>query len=230
MNKVKILYVEDEPYLGKIVKESLESRDFDVKMLPDGRGVRAAVDAFQPQICVLDVMLPYKDGFTLGKELRVTHPNLPIIYLTAKTQTKDILKGFESGGNDYIKKPFSMEELIVRVNNILQLTSLSNSQIKHDTSINLGTYIFYPRKYQLHHDKQIIKLSNRDVQLLQIFCNNKNTSVKRKDILLQIWKDDSIYNSRNLDVYINKLRDYLKKDENLKIVTLKGVGYHFVVE
>jgi len=233
MDNIKILYVEDEPYLGKIVKESLESRDFDVKMLTDGRGVRAAVDSFQPQICVLDVMLPYKDGFTIGKELQQSHPSLPIIFLTAKTQTKDVLNGFQSGGNDYIKKPFSMEELIVRINNILQLsqaTSKTNDSNQATDEIPIGKYIFYPKKFELHVEDQIKKLSHRETQLLQIFCNNKNTSVKRKDILLQIWEDDSIYNSRNLDVYIKKLRDYLKKDTNLKIVTLKGVGYHFVVE
>ena len=230
MNKIKILYVEDEPYLGKIVKESLESRDFDVKMLPDGRGVRSAVDSFQPQICVLDVMLPFKDGFTIGKELQQTHPALPVIFLTAKTQTKDILKGFQSGGNDYIKKPFSMEELIVRINNILHLTKPSSQKSKQDTSVVLGTYIFHPKKFELHHGEQIKKLSHRDTQLLQILSNNKNATVKRKDILLHVWDDDSISNSRNLDVYITKLRDYLKKDSNLKIVTLKGVGYHFVVE
>ncbi|MEM6965894.1 MAG: response regulator transcription factor [Bacteroidota bacterium] len=229
MNKIKILYVEDEPHLGKIVKESLESRDFVVKMLPDGRGVRSAVDSFQPQICVLDVMLPYKDGFTVGKELQNTHPTLPIIYLTAKTQTKDVLNGFQSGGNDYIKKPFSMEELIVRINNILNLSKSSFKAQKQDTSVSIGNYIFHPKKFELHHGDHIKKLSHREMQLLQIFSNNKNASVKRKDILLQVWEDDSIYNSRNLDVYITKLRDYLKKDPNLKIVTLKGVGYHFVV-
>ena len=236
MNKIKILYVEDEPYLGKIVKESLESRNFMVKMLPDGRGVRAATESFQPQICILDVMLPYKDGFTLGKELRQFYPALPIIFLTAKNQTKDILKGFESGGNDYVKKPFSMEELIVRINNLLHL-SMPNSAKKNASpsdnfkaSIPLGRYIFYPKKFELHYENQVQKLSHREAQLFQILSNNKNTSVKRKDILLAVWKDDSIYNSRNLDVYITKLRSYLKKDINLKIITLKGVGYHFVVE
>ena len=127
MSKVKILYVEDEPYLGKIVKESLESRDFNVRMMEDGRGILSTVDSFQPNICVLDVMLPYKDGFTLGKEIRESNPSLPIIYLTAKSQTKDLLKGFQSGGNDYIKKPFSMEELIVRIQNILQLANSINT-------------------------------------------------------------------------------------------------------
>ncbi|MFK8009676.1 MAG: response regulator transcription factor [Saprospiraceae bacterium] len=230
MNKTKILYIEDEPYLGKIVKESLESRDFNVKMLLDGRGVRAAIESFEPQICVLDVMLPYKDGFTIGTELRQTHPQLPIIYLTAKNQQKDILKGFESGGNDYIKKPFSMEELIVRINNILHLAKPNFQAKKQDSSIELGQYIFHPMKFELHFGEQVKKLSNREAQLFQIFCNNKNTSVKRKDILLEVWEDDSIYNSRNLDVYITKLRDYLKKDSSLKIITLKGFGYHFVVE
>ena len=230
MNKTKILYVEDEPYLGKIVKESLESRDFNVKMLLDGRGVRAAVESFEPQICVLDVMLPYKDGFTIGSELRQTHPQLPIIYLTAKTQQKDLLKGFESGGNDYIKKPFSMEELIVRINNILHLAKPNLKAKKQDSSIELGQYVFHPKKFELHFEDQVKKLSNREAQLFHIICNNKNTSVKRKDILLEVWDDDSIYNSRNLDVYITKLREYLKKDPCLKIITLKGVGYHFVVE
>jgi len=230
MSKIKILYVEDEPYLGKIVKESLESREFSVKMLPDGRGVRAVIDSFKPQICILDVMLPYKDGFTLGKELQKTNPKLPIIFLTAKTQTKDILKGFESGGNDYIKKPFSLEELIVRINNVLHLTRPSKQKIEKNVSVKLGAYIFHPKKFELHHGEYVKKLSHRDTQLLQILCRNKNGTVKRKDILLQVWEDDSLSNSRNLDVYITKLRDYLKKDPNLRIVTLKGVGYHFVVE
>lgn len=229
MNKVKILYVEDEPFLGKIVKESLESREFEVKMLLDGRGIRAAVESFHPQICVLDVMLPYKDGFTIGNELRQIYPHLPIIYLTAKNQQKDILKGFESGGNDYIKKPFSMEELIVRINNILHLSKPNFQEKKQEDTIELGQYIFYPKKFELHFQDHIKKLSHREAQLFQIFCNNKNASIKRKDILLEVWDDDSIYNSRNLDVYITKLRDYLKKDPSLKIVTLKGVGYHFVV-
>ncbi|HFC00334.1 MAG TPA: response regulator transcription factor [Phaeodactylibacter sp.] len=236
MNKIKTLYVEDEPYLGKIVKESLESRNFEVKMLPDGRGVRAAAESFQPQICVLDVMLPHKDGFTLGKELRQLYPHLPIIFLTAKNQTKDILKGVESGGNDYVKKPFSMEELIVRINNLLHLSqpnstekNISSTQ-KSSTSIPLGRYVFYPKKFELHLDNHIQKLSHREAQLFQILCNNKNTSVKRKDILLEVWQDDSIYNSRNLDVYITKLRNYLKQDDHLQIITLKGVGYHFLIE
>jgi len=226
MSKVKILYVEDEPYLGKIVKESLESRDFNVRMMEDG------VNSFQPNICVLDVMLPYKDGFTLGKEIRESNPSLPIIYLTAKSQTKDLLKGFQSGGNDYIKKPFSMEELIVRIQNILQLANPNNGNTSQKSieEIPLGAYLFYPKKFELHHFDKIRKLSHRETQLLEIFSNHQNQAIPRKKILLEVWQDDSIFNSRNLDVYIKKIRDYLKADSNLKIITMKGVGYHFVVE
>ncbi|HEY1056397.1 MAG TPA: response regulator, partial [Emticicia sp.] len=134
----KVLYVEDEPFLGKIVKESLESRNFKVEMVADGNLVLKAFEQFKPDICVLDVMLPNKDGYTLGNEIRQIKPNLPIVFLTAKTQTDDVLKGFQSGGNDYIRKPFSMEELIVRINNLLLL---SNSKgITPTGSISLGKY------------------------------------------------------------------------------------------
>jgi len=225
----KILYVEDEPFLGKIVKESLESRDYEVKMIADGALVMAAYEAWRPDICVLDVMLPNKDGFTLGKEISALNPAMPIIFLTAKNQTNDLLEGFKSGGNDYIKKPFSMEELIVRIQNLLSL--LEHSAPKIDLNkVVIGQYIFYPLKYQLVQGKHIQKLSYRETELLKIFTSNQNKAVNRKDILLKIWGDDSYFNSRNLDVYIKKLRNYLKADASIKIVTLKGIGYHFTVE
>ncbi|MEM8908775.1 MAG: response regulator, partial [Bacteroidota bacterium] len=121
MKKIKILYVEDEPYLGKIVKESLESRQFEVNMIDDGGVALLAFEQYRPDVCVLDVMLPNKDGFTIGQEIRAKNPQIPILYLTAKTQTEDLARGFAVGGNDYIKKPFSMEELIIRINNLLKL-------------------------------------------------------------------------------------------------------------
>ncbi len=226
----KVLYVEDEPFLGKIVKESLESRDFEVLMITDGAKVIAAFQQYEPHICVLDVMLPNKDGFTLGKEIRDLKPGIPIIFLTAKTQTQDLLKGFESGGNDYIKKPFSMEELIVRIENLLQLVNAKpKTPLSSQESIQLGRYTFWPLKYELQFGEEARKLSHREATLLQIFVDHRNQSVQRKDILQQVWGDDSTFNSRNLDVYITKLRNYLKGDPDLQIVTLKGVGYHFVV-
>jgi len=230
MNKIKILYVEDEPFLGKIVKESLESRNFEVNMVSDGLHALPAFQQYRPDICVLDVMLPNKDGFTLCQEIRQLNAQIPIIYLTAKNQTQDLLKGFESGGNDYIKKPFSMEELIVRIDNLLHLMNETQpgQQISTD-AIELGRFIFYPKKFELHFGKQVRKLSHRETELLKILSSHRNFPVKRKHILKQVWGDDSFFNSRNLDVYITKLRDYLKEDENVQIKTLKGIGYHFVV-
>lgn len=229
-NKIKVLYVEDEPFLGKIVKESLESRDFAVQMVNDGFLVLDEFDAFQPDICVLDVMLPNKDGFTLGKEIRSKNARIPIVFLTAKNQTEDLLEGFKSGGNDYIRKPFSVEELIVRVNNLLELMHPDRkSSPQKNTVIKIGSYTFHSLKYELSREDHTRKLSHREAQILQLLIDHKNQAVDRRQILKNIWGDDSFFNSRNLDVYITKLRDYLKEDADVQIITLKGIGYHFSV-
>jgi DNA-binding response OmpR family regulator len=230
MQATKILYVEDEPFLGKIVKESLESRSFEVKMVADGLEALPCFKSFQPDICVLDVMLPNRDGFSIGKEIAALSPNTPIVFLTAKTQTSDLLEGFKSGGNDYIKKPFSMEELIVRIQNLLQLTSNTPKSKLANTPLQIGLFTFYPLKYQLISHKKVQNLSHRETEILKIFFNNQNKSIDRKSILLKIWGDDSYFNSRNLDVYIKKIRNYLKEDSSIKIITLKGIGYHFLIE
>jgi DNA-binding response OmpR family regulator len=224
---MKILYIEDEPFLGKIVKESLESRNFEVLMLQDGKDVINHFNKFQPEICILDVMLPIKDGFTIGNEIRQVNPTIPIIFLTAKTQTEDVLKGFQSGGNDYIRKPFSIEELIIRVTNLIQLTSRKSLVINGLNQI--GRYEFYPQKYELKIGDNTRKLSHRESELLKILSDNRNFTVNRKDILMKIWGDDSFFNSRNLDVYITKLRDYFKEDSSIEIMTIKGVGYNFII-
>lgn len=231
MKNTKILYVEDEPFLAKIVKESLESRDFQVNLVSDGLRAIPAFEQYQPDICVLDVMIPNKDGFQVGKEIRERAPQIPIIYLTAKTQTQDLLKGFQSGGNDYIKKPFSMEELIIRIDNLLQLMQNAvPKSINSKTEVSIGNFIFYPKKYQLQIGEKTKQLSHREAEVLKILSENRNRAAQRKDILKKVWGDDSFFNSRNLDVYIKKLRDYLKADPNVKIITLKGVGYHFSVD
>ena len=230
MRKTKILYVEDEQFLGKIVKESLESRNFDVHMVVDGSQAISAFAHFLPDICVLDVMLPNKDGFTIGREIHDLNSDIPIIYLTAKNQTQDVLKGFSSGGNDYIRKPFSMEELIARINNILLLKGNDINATQEDNSpIKIGAFEFDQRKYELRHQDHIRKLSHREAELLLIFARNQNNTVERRTILKEIWGDDSFFNSRNLDVYIKKLRDYLSADEHVQIITLKGIGYQFAV-
>ncbi len=228
MNPIKILYVEDEPFLGKIVKESLESRQFEVRLVADGGLVMAAFEQFRPDVCVLDVMLPHRDGFSLGEEIRQKHPTVPILFLTAKVQTEDVLTGFRSGGNDYVRKPFSMEELIVRLQNLLkinQLTTVSNTQ----EGITIGQFRFFPNRQKLRFcDAPPRLLSHRETELLQMLASPPNANVTRKDILDKLWGNDSFFNSRNLDVYVSKLREYLREDASVQLLTLKGVGYRLV--
>ena len=225
---IKILYVEDEASLAKIVKESLQSRSFEIVHLSDGQHVLETFKEFKPDICLFDVMLPIKDGFTLGKEVRSVDPKVPIIFITAKNQTTDVIEGFQSGGNDYIKKPFSLEELIVRINNLYQLsTSDQMSKYTGDT-VKIGKYIFSPNKSELTMDTEIKRLSYRETQLLTLLTIEKNQVVNRKHILDTLWGDDNFFNSRNLDVYITKLRQYLKQDPNVEIITLKAVGYRLI--
>jgi DNA-binding response OmpR family regulator len=228
MSKVKVLYVEDEPFLGRIVKESLESRNFSVIMVADGKDATKEFMAMSPDICILDVMLPSKDGFAIAREIRQINLGIPIIFVTAKIQTEDLLHGFDSGGNDYIRKPFSMEELIVRIQNLLKLSQNKNNFASQH--VQLGKFEFSPQRYELKIGNEIRKLSYRESTLLEMLSENLNTPVLRKNILLKLWGDDSFFNSRNLDVYITKLRDYLKDDKSIEIVTIKGVGYNFIVK
>lgn len=232
MSKTKIFYVEDELFLSKIIKESLESRGYEVCLVRDGRFAEAEFIAFQPDICLLDIMLPNKDGFEIGTMIKAENPALPIIYLTAKDQTTDVLKGFKIGANDYIRKPCSIEELIVRIENLLALTQQKKAQdSKPSYQMAIGSFTFFTHKYTMEdvHGKSI-KLSHKEVELLKLFANNINKTINRQEILDTVWGDDSFFNSRNLDVYITKLRGYFKIDPKIKIITLRGVGYHFLVE
>lgn len=228
MNK-KILYVEDEINLGRIVSETLETKGFEVLLVKDGAKVMESFKAFTPDVCVLDVMLPHVDGFELGQEIRSRYPAMPIIFLTAKTQTKDVVQGFESGGTDYVRKPFSMDELIARINNQLVLAT-NQSLTRGEEEIKLSRFLFYPQKLELHSPIEIIKLSNREAQVLHLLCEYVNRAIERKTLLMEVWGDDSFFHSRNLDVYIRKLRSYFSSDAGVQIITLKGQGYQFVVE
>ncbi|MBK9335242.1 MAG: response regulator transcription factor [Lewinellaceae bacterium] len=225
---MKVLYVEDEPFLAKIVRESLESRGLVVHHLPDGRGAVQACEQFRPDICVLDVLLPFDNGFTVGKAIRGQFPHIPIVFLTAKDQTGDVLEGFASGGNDYVRKPFSMEELIVRMHNLVRLSSSEKTAQGPGEPIALGRFRFCPLRQEIHLDDQVRRLSHRETQLLNLLCQNANQPVLRKLILDTLWGNDSFFNSRNLDVYIARLREYLRDDEQVEIITLKGVGYRLV--
>ena len=228
MSKPKILYVEDEPFLGKIVRETLEMRSFEVRMVGDGALVMSTVRDFLPDLVILDVMLPHRDGFELCAAIRKVHTKMPIIFVTAKVQTEDVLKGFQSGGNDYLRKPFSMEELIARINNLLELAGGQETTGVSPDLVALGEYTFDVRKYELRYKDRVQKLSHREAELLKILTEKLNFPVERKVILQKIWGDDSFFNSRNLDVYIAHLREYLRNDPNVQIITLKGVGYQVV--
>jgi DNA-binding response OmpR family regulator len=225
---IKVLYVEDELSLGKIVKESLQRRGFEVTMESDGANVLSLFKQVNPAVCILDVMLPNKDGFEVAAEIRAINPEVPILFLTAKTQTADLVKGFSLGGNDYIRKPFSMEELIVRIENVLRKTpKVATPPTDH---IKIGKFLFYTRRQVLSSGGEEKKLSYRESELLRLLYEKRDGIIDRKSILDLLWGHDSFFNSRNLDVYITRLRICLKEDENLQILTIKGVGYRFVLD
>jgi DNA-binding response OmpR family regulator len=197
-------------------------------MESDGAKATALFKKLLPDICVLDIMLPNKDGFTIADEIREIDEDVPIIFLTAKTQTEDVVKGFSLGGNDYIRKPFSMEELIVRIQNLLRNKSEAPQKISSD-KVTIGKYNFQVNRQILNNGKEDRKLSYRESELLKLLYLNRDKIIDRKDILNLLWGNDSFFNSRNLDVYITKLRSYLKDDPSLEIITIKGIGYRFVV-
>jgi DNA-binding response OmpR family regulator len=226
---IKILYMEDECFLGKIVKESLESRGYTIFMEEDGAKAMDLFKACSPDICVLDIMLPNKDGFTIADEIRKVDSKTPILFLTAKSQTEDLVKGFQLGGNDYIRKPFSMEELIVRVENALR-NGRNNIAFDKKENISIGRFNFNLARQILYFNKEEKKLSYKESELLKLLYQNRNELIDRRDILNLLWGNDNFFNSRNLDVYITKLRSYLKSDPAVEILTIKGVGYRFVIE
>ncbi len=224
----KILYVEDELFLGKIVMESLQSRHYEVIMESDGAKVTGLFSQHQPDICILDIMLPNKDGFTIAEEIRAMDKEVPIIFLTAKAQTDDLVKGFKTGGNDYIRKPFSMEELIARIENALRVKHGEQRTDEQKDIVQLGRYTFRTHHQVLSHDGEEKKLSFRENELLKLLWLHRDTIIDRREILNLLWGNDNFFNSRNLDVYITRLRSYLKKDAKLEILTIKGIGYRFI--
>jgi DNA-binding response OmpR family regulator len=228
MSRIKVLYVEDEVFLGKIVKETLESRGFEVLMETHGARVLTAFDNGKPDICVLDVMLPDISGFELAEAIRARNDDIPIIFLTAKTQTEDLVRGFRTGGNDYIRKPFSMEELIVRIENCLRVRKDPSPMVVPET-LEIGEFVFHPNRQVLTGGGEERKLSYRESELLRQLWMQRNRVIAREDILQAIWGNDSFLNSRNLDVYITRLRSYLRADDRVEILTIKGVGYRFVL-
>lgn len=226
MKKTKVLYVEDETFLAKIVSETLESRGYDVVLEEDGGKALLRFAETKPDVCILDIMLPNKDGFTIADEIREKDVDVPIIFLSARSQTTDVVNGFKLGANDYIRKPFSIEELIVRIENVLRNKTVVPEE---QEEVKIGQYLFHIRRQTLNHPDEQRKLSYRESELLRLLYENRDKIVERSEILTLLWGSDSFFNSRTLDVYITKLRGYLKHDPAIEIITIKGIGYRFVM-
>lgn len=225
----KILYIEDEPNLGKIVQETLQKQGFEVRLINDGARVMQTFTTFLPDVCVVDIMLPNIDGYSLCRMIRHQYPGVAVIFLTARAETSDLVKGFEAGGTDYIKKPFSMEELIVRINNQMWLIRNEKKTVSQ-TELKLGRYRYCPSRFELMAPDRCIKLSCREQEILSMLTGHLNQVTDRKKILQAVWGDDSYFNSRTLDVYIRKIRNYFSSDPNIELVTLKGKGYLFLLK
>jgi DNA-binding response OmpR family regulator len=226
MKKTKVLYVEDELFLAKIVSETLESRGYEVVLEEDGGKAVQRFAETKPDVCVLDIMLPNKDGFAIADEIRENDTEVPIIFLSAKSQTADVVNGFKMGANDYIRKPFSIEELIVRIENVMRHKA---APAEDQEEVKIGQYTFNSLRQTLNHPGEQRKLSYRESELLRLLYENRDKIVERSEILTLLWGSDSFFNSRTLDVYITKLRGYLKHDPSIEIITIKGIGYRFVM-
>ena len=227
MNKsAHILLAEDEVSLGMIVQESLASRGFKVTLCADGEEAKKSFLETKPDLLVLDVMMPKLDGFSLVKELRKVDQFVPIIFLTAKSRTEDVVEGFGYGANDYDKKPFSMEELIVRINALL---TRQHEQKQSDSSM-IGTYSFDFKKQLLIHATSGLdqQLTHRESELLHLLSQNRNQLTDRKIILEALWGSDDFFNARSMDVFITKLRKKLSQDSSIQILNVRGYGYKLV--
>ncbi|WP_418512845.1 response regulator transcription factor [Corallibacter sp.] len=225
MPKTTILLAEDEPALGQIIKESLETRDFNVILCDNGEKAFEKYQSETPEILVLDVMMPKKDGFTLAKDIRAIDDTIPIIFLTAKSQTQDVVEGFTIGGNDYLKKPFSMEELIVRINNLLNRTQVQ----KTSEVLKIGDYTFdFPKQTLQFNAEEKLQLTHREAHLLFHLIKNKNQVLDRSIILNKLWGNDDFFSARSMDVFISKLRKKLQSDTNIQILNVRGFGYKLI--
>ncbi|MCQ2204472.1 MAG: response regulator transcription factor [Bacteroidales bacterium] len=222
----KILLAEDDENLGMLLSEYLQAKGYNATLTANGEEAYNAFVAGKYDICIFDVMMPKKDGFTLAKEIRMLNTEVPIVFLTAKTMKDDVLQGFKVGADDYLTKPFSMEELLLRVEAILRRTS-GNSQVQ-ETYV-LGKYKFDTQKQQLMIGEETIKLTTKESELLKLLCANANKVLERNIALKTIWVDDNYFNARSMDVYITKLRKHLKDDPSVEIINVHGKGYKLVM-
>lgn len=228
-NKAKVLLVEDDPNLGSLLSDYLRIKGYETHWEDNGdKGLKAFIDN-EYDICLLDVMMPIKDGFTLAREIRNLDKDMPIIFLTARSMKEDKIEGFRAGADDYMTKPFSMDELLMRVQAILRRT-LGGEVGKEKDEFSLGKYTFHFNKQILSADGEDQKLTSKESELLKLLCENQNSVLERTVALNKIWKDDTFYNARSMDVYITKLRKYLKGDSNIQIQNVHGRGFKLLID
>ena len=226
--KAKVLLAEDDENLGVLLKEYMKAKGYDTDLFTDGEAAFKGFRAQNYDICILDVMMPKKDGFTLAKEIRQLNTSIPIIFLTAKAMKEDIVEGFSSGADDYMTKPFSIEELLLRVEAILRRTVGENASTQ-DT-FTIGIYTFNATKQTLVNttSNEEQKLTSKESELLKFLCLNRNGVLDRNFALRTIWNDDSYFNARSIDVYITKLRKYMKDDPSIQIINIRGKGFKLI--
>lgn len=226
--KIRILLAEDDENLGMLLNEYLRAKDYDTQLFADGDKAYRSFVKEHYDICILDVMMPIKDGFTLAKEIRQGNLDIPIIFLTAKSLKEDVIEGFKIGGDDYITKPFSMEELLFRIEAILRRSGTGNNQAAIEV-YEIGNYTYDTKKQTLKFKDELTRLTTKEGELLKLLCNNKNKILDRNFALKTIWLDDNYFNARSMDVYITKLRKYLKKDPSIEIINVHGKGFKLIM-
>ena len=226
MDKTRILLAEDDKNLGSLLKEYLNAKGYETELFSDGNKAYRGFIKEYFNLCLLDVMMPEKDGFTLAKEIRQINNEIPILFLTAKSMKEDILEGFSIGADDYITKPFSMEELLYRIEAILRRTK--QDILQENKPFPIGKYLFDTQNQFLKKGNEKKKLTTKESELLKLLCNNKNKVLERNFTLRTIWIDDNYFNARSMDVYITKLRKYLKDDPSIQIINVHGKGFKLI--
>ncbi len=228
-NQARILLAEDDRNLGNILKNFLDAKGYSTTLCVNGQ---EAIDIFQKKefdFCILDIMMPVRDGFAVAKEVRLSNPKIPIMFLTAKTLQEDKLKGFETGADDYLTKPFSMDELLMRLQAILRRTEESGRNADNENTYKIGRYTFDFNRQVLTIKGKEKKLTSKEAGLLRLLCSNANETLERSTALNKIWSDDSYFNARSMDVYIVKLRKYLKEDPTVELINVHGIGFKLVM-
>jgi two-component system, OmpR family, response regulator len=227
--KIKILLAEDDPNLGTILKAFLEAKGFPAKLAVNGAEAYNMFLKESFDFCIFDVMMPEKDGFTLAKDIRKIDKKVPILFLTAKSMQEDIIEGLKIGADDYLTKPFSMDELLLRINAILRRSNIEDASESQKTFFHIGSYTFDFSRQILNFKGDEQKLTSKEAQLLKMLCDFTNDVLDRSLALKKIWLDDNYFNARSMDVYIAKLRKYLKKDPNVELLNVHGKGFKLIV-